>query len=229
MSAVMHQALREAIRLGHRSAGPAHIVLALLDEHRRSIAQEVLQANGIDRTRVEAAADRQYRQGMDEHTPPREVTAGPLWHETAGRAQGFSATLGAGADDPEHVLLALLWQPHHRCFADLLSSAGTSREVIVAALAARGVPVPQSPPPELPPPKTQAAAFPKSRVNDVSWALRVSAPDLNWGIGSDPEEKELSVVLAAANVDLATVLDDVVGEGAWRWRWRNDEVDTRRR
>jgi ATP-dependent Clp protease ATP-binding subunit ClpA len=223
----MRRALREAMRLGHCSAGPAHIVLALLDEHRPSIAQEVLQASGIDRARIEAATHRQYRQGMDEHTPPRGATAEPLWHETAGRAQGFSATLGAGADDPEHVLLALLWQPHHRWFADLLSSAETSRDVIVAALAARGVPVPQSPPPELPPPKTQAAAFPKSRVNDVNWALRQSAPNLNWGIGSDPEEKELSVVLAAGNVDLATVLDDVVGEGAWTWRRRNDEVDAR--
>jgi hypothetical protein len=57
MSAVMHRALREAIRLGHRSAGPAHIVLALLDEHRPSIAQDVLRDNGIDRARIEAAAD----------------------------------------------------------------------------------------------------------------------------------------------------------------------------
>ena len=227
MSAVMHRALREASRLGHRSAGPAHIVLALLDEHRPSIAQEVLQANGIDRARIEAAVDRQYRQGMDEHTPPRGATAEPLWHETAGRAQGFSATFGAGADDPEHVLLALLWQPHHTWFADLLSSVGTSRDVIVAALAARGVPVPQSPPPELPPPTTQAAAFPSSRVNDVNWALRESDPNLHWGIGSDPDDKELSVVLAAANVDLAAVLDDVVGEGAWSWRRRNEEVDAR--
>ena len=227
MSAVMYRALREAIRLGHRSAGPAHIVLALLDEHRPSIAQQVLQENGIDRARIEAAADRQYRQGMDEHTPPRGATAEPLWHETAGRAQGFSATVGVGADDAEHVLLALLWQPHHRWFADLLSSAGTSKDVILAALTARGVPVPQSQLPQLPPPTTQAATFPSSRVNDVNWALREGDPSLSWGIGSDPENKELSVVLAAANVDLATVLDDVVGEGAWRWRRRNEEVDAR--
>lgn len=227
MSAVMHRALREAIRLGHRSAGPAHIVLALLDENRPSIAQEVLQENGIDRPRVEAAVARQYRLGMDEHSPRRGATAEPLWHETAGRAQGFSATLGVGAEDPEHVLLALLWQPHSRWFADLLSSAETSRDGILAALAERGVPVPQSPLPQLPPPKTQAAAFPSSRVNDVNWALRESDPRLNWGIGSDPEDKELMVVLAAADVDLATVLDDVVGEGAWRWRRRNDEVDAR--
>lgn len=227
MSAVMHRALREAIRLGHRTAGPAHIVLALLDENRPSIAQQVLQENGIDRPRIEAAVARQYRLGMDEHSPRRGATAEPLWHETAGRAQGFSASLGAGADDPEHVLLALLWQPHYRWFADLLFSAETSRDGILAALAKRGVPVPQSPLPQLPPPKTQAAAFPSSRVNDVNWALRESDPSLNWGIGSDPEDTELMVVLAAADVDLATVLDDVVGEGAWRWRRRNDEVDAR--
>jgi hypothetical protein len=125
------------------------------------------------------------------------------------------------------VLLALLWQPHHRWFGDLLSSAETSRDVILAALAERGVPVPQSPLPQLPAPKTQAATFPRTRVNDVNWALRESDPSLNWGIGRDPDDSELSVVLAAANVDLATVLDDVVGEGVWRWRRKNDESDAR--
>ena len=54
--------------------------------------------------------------------------------------------------------------------------------------------------------------------HQTAWA-RTSLPTgsgrhrVRWGIGSDPEEKELSLVLAAANVDLATVLDDVVGEG----------------
>ena len=48
MSVVMHRALREAIRLGHRFVGPAHIVLALVDEQPPSIAQEGLQASGVD-------------------------------------------------------------------------------------------------------------------------------------------------------------------------------------
>lgn len=225
MSAVMHQALREAARLGHPSVGPAHIVLALLDENRPSVAREVLQASGIDREPVEASASRQFRPLDHDGIPPGWAMAGPLWHETAGRAQGLAATLGQGADDPELVLLALLWQPHDRWFADVLSSAQTSREVIVAALAARGVPVPPGPLPELPPPKTQAAAFPDSRVNDVNWALRRAYPDLNWGIGSDPEDDELSVVVAAADVDLGAVLDDIVGKGAWHWHRRNNEVD----
>ncbi len=219
MSPVMYRGLKEAIRLGHRSAGPVHIILALLDEDHPSVAQEVLQANGIRRERIEESAHRQYR-----HTDggARGTTAGPLWHETAGRAQGFAATLRTGADDAEHVLLALLWQPEHRWFADVLASAGASREAVVAALAARGVALPHPPPPPLPPPKTQAAAFPKERVNDLNWALRRSAPELNWGIGRDPEDENVSVVLAAADVDLASVLDDVVGSGAWTWRRRNE-------
>lgn len=227
MSVVMHRALREAARLGHRSVGPAHIVLALLDEHQPSVAHEVLQASGIDRERMEASANRQFGHLDDDGVLPEWARTGPLWHETAGRAQGLAATLGEGADDPELVLLALLWQPHHRWFADVLSSAQTSREVIVAALAARGVPVPPSPLPELPPPKTRAAAFPKWRVNDVNWALRRTHPDLNWGIGSDPEDDELSVVLAVADVDLGAVLDDVVGKGAWHWHRWNKELDAK--
>ncbi len=222
-SAVMYRGLSEAVRLGHRSAGPVHIVLALLDEHHPSVAQEVLQANGVGREQIEESAHRQYR-----HDDVRGggATTEPLWHETAGRAQGFAATLGMGAKDPEHVLLALLWQPQHTWFADVLTSADTSREAVVVALAARGVPLPQHPPPQLPRPKTQAAAFPKDRANDLNWALRKSDPQLNWGIGSDPEDEEMSVVLAAAGVDLATVLDDVVGSGAWTWRRKNVTVDS---
>jgi hypothetical protein len=223
LTAARASALREATRLGHRSVGPAHIVLALLDEHRPSIAQEVLQGCGIDRERIEASAHRQFRH-VDDAVPPGWATTGPLWHETAGRAQGLAATLGQEAGESELVLLALLWQPHDRWFADLLSSAQTSREVIVAALAARGVPVPRVPMPGLPPPKTQVAAFPKSLANDVNWALRRTHPDLNWGIGSDPEDDELSVVLAVADVNLGTVLDDVVGKGAWHWHRRNKKV-----
>ena len=72
---------------------------------------------------------------------------------------------------------------------------------------------------------TQAAAFAKGRVNDVNRALRTSSPDLRWGIGSHPDDDEASVVLAAADVDLVTVLDDVVGEGAWSWLSKKEEVD----
>ncbi len=223
MSAVMHRALREAIRLGHAWAGPAHIVLALLDERHPSVARDVLQANGVRRDPIEEAARRQHR-----HNDARDggATAGPLWHETAGRAQGFAASLGTGATDAEHVLLALLWQPQDRWFAEVLASAGTTREAIVAVLAARGVPLPPRPPPLLPPAKTQAAAFPSGRVNDLNRALRKSDPALNWGIGSDPDDDRLSVVLAGAEVDLAGVLDEVVGRGAWTWRRRNPTVDT---
>lgn len=145
-------------------------------------------------------------------------------HETAGRAQGLAATLGQEVDDPELVLLALLWQPRDRWFADVLSSARRSREAIVAALVQHGVAVPRVPLPGLPPPKTQVAAFPKSLANDVNWALRRTYPDLNWGIGSDPEDDELSVVLAVVDLDLGTVLDNVVGKGAWHWHRRNREV-----
>ncbi len=71
-----------------------------------------------------------------------------------------------------------------------------------------------------------AAAFPKERVNDLNWALRRSDPELNWGIGSDPEDEGNGVVLAAAHVDLVTVLDDAIGSGAWTLRRQNSKADT---
>lgn len=225
MSAVMHRALREAIRLGHPSAGAVHVVLALLDEDHPSLARDVLVEHGLDRAHVQALADRQYRHRGAGAPPGGGATAGPLWHETAGRAQGLAAALGA--DDPELVLLALLWQPGDRWFADVLASAQTSREAVVATLGSRRAPVPPGPPPPLPPPKTQAAAFPKGRANDVNWALRAHSPGLHWGIGSDPDDEGTNVVLAAADVDLAAVLDEVVGAGAWRWRRRAGEAEAR--
>jgi hypothetical protein len=222
MSAVMHRALREAIRLGHRTVGLPHVVLALLDQPPPSVAQEVLVEHGIEREPVEASATRQYRQETSAGTPAGGATSGPAWHETAGRAQGLAATLGEGADDAEHVLLALLWEPRNRWFAHVLTEAGTSREEIVAALAGRGLPLPRIALPELPPPMTQVAAFPADRVNEINWALRAHEPDLHWGIGSDPDQDGVSVVLAAEGVDLATVLDDVVGQGGWSWRQKRD-------
>ena len=60
--------------------------------------------------------------------------------------------------------------------------------------------------------------FSKAQVNDVNWALRKSEPDFKWGLGSEPEDEDVTVVLAAPCVELATVLDVVVGTGAWRWR-----------
>lgn len=154
--------------------------------------------------------------------PSGGATTGPLWHETAGRPQGLAATLGEEGDVPEFVLLSLVWRPGDKWFPSVLSSAQTSREAVVSALAARGIPVPPSPLPELPPPKTQAAAFPRSRVNDVSWALRRTHPDLGWGIGRVPDDDGLSGVLAVADVDLGRVLDHLVGEGAWGWHRRNN-------
>ncbi len=216
-SAVLEAALAEAIRLGHQWAGPPHILIALLDERRPSVAKEVLHALGVRRGTIEHEAVRRYG-CTDRATDGRSgATTDILWHETSGRVQGLAAALGTGVISPEHVLIALVWQPRQRWLEDLLVSVGTSRDAVVAELAGRGVPVPVGAPPRLHPPKTQAAAFPKARLHELNWALRERA-DFDWGIGRDKDDPDTMIVLAAAHIELDRVLDDVVGSGLWQWR-----------
>ncbi len=224
MSAALMAALSEAVALGHRHAGLPHVVLALLDERRPSVARDALLAAGVTPEFVATFGVETY--GSVSHDPQDQAgaVAEPLWHETAGRAQGFAAGIGERVVRPEHVLLALLWQPRPTWFEGLLRAAGTSREALVDDLASRGVTVPEVPLPPLPPRMTQAARFPRAHLQEVTRALRVRAPQLHWGIGSDRDDDTRMVVLAASDVDLVAVLDEVVGTGAWSWDPRSGRL-----
>lgn len=217
-SAVMLDGIRRAAALGHRSAGIPHILLALLDEAQPSVARDVLVSVGATREVAEQSASRAYQTAPADAEGRSSARSGPLWHETAARAEGLAAGFGDRSVTSEHILLALLWQPRDRWFEQILGRVGSSREALVAELAARGVSMPKVPLPDLGPPMTQCATFPRAHLDAVNWALREQAPDLRWGIGHDPDDEGVMVVLAAEHVDLSSILDEIVGRGGWTWR-----------
>jgi hypothetical protein len=89
--------------------------------------------------------------------PAQPMTYAPAYYLLKGRAQGFAATLADGRITPEHVLLALLWDPASNS-SYLVWRLGGSRERIVEHLRDLGIPTP-------------AAALPSQR--EVEWGPRV--------------------------------------------------------
>jgi hypothetical protein len=68
----------------------------------------------------------------------------PAYYSMHGRAEAFAAALGDGRITPEHVLLALLWDPSGHS-SQLLWRLGVSRERLVERLRELAVQVPAAP------------------------------------------------------------------------------------
>jgi hypothetical protein len=222
VNGVMGRALMEAIDHGHATGGLPHVILALLDEQHPSTAQDALRAAGVSRQLVEDRGFAGYGSTAAQADSEGRRMAGsePLWHETAARAQGLAVGFGEVRVAPEHVLLAMLWQRDQRWFEDLLGAAGSSREALLEELDRRGIRVPEVSLPAVPPPSTQFAGFPKELVQEVNWALRAASPQGHWGIGSDPDDDNVMIVIAADDIPVEQVLDEVVGSPGWSWRIR---------
>lgn len=76
--------------------------------------------------------------------PPTGLLYSPAYYSMHGRAEGFAAALGDGRITPEHVLLALLWDPRSNS-SHLLWRLGVNRERLVERLGELSVPVPVAP------------------------------------------------------------------------------------
>ena len=210
----MMQALQEAARLHHASAGVPHIVLALLDETRPSTARDVLQSLGLDRRRAESTAEQMYEAVEDSTAGPRTATSEPLWHETLGFAEGFAAGIGRSRANADDILLALVWQARTRSIEEALVLLGTDRQAVFERLVAHGADVPPGELPVVPRPMQQAARFPSRCLDDLVDVLRQRVPLGQWGVHGDRSEPTM-VLLASNDVDIREVLDGVVGTGEW--------------
>jgi hypothetical protein len=130
-----------ARELGRTVASDDLFLLALTGLDEEQPARRALAAEGVDaerlRPRIRTAGDRP----LD---PPAALTSSPAYYKMHGRAQGFAAALGDGRITPEHVLLAVLWDPTSQSSA-LLWRLGVSRERIVSRLRELGVPAPSAP------------------------------------------------------------------------------------
>lgn len=122
-----------------------HLVLALLGPDEKSPATRALQACSITKDSFKRA----YLDLLAESPPSvdggmdREGWLSPSisLYACMGRAQGLAAGLGAASVAPEHVLLAILWDPD-QLEAMVFNRLGVSRQKILDRLVDLGVRAP---------------------------------------------------------------------------------------
>lgn len=135
------------------------------------------------------------------------MTFAPANYLMHGRAQGFAGALGNGAVTPEHVLLALLWDPS-ALSCQVLDRLGVCPQQILDRLRDLDVPVPKA---ALPPQRKvdmgERVWFERADVPCVLDHLRLHiSPATRWGFNDDGDRAwvfaeshvELDVLVAAA-------------------------------
>lgn len=131
-----------ARRLGRPVAGDDLFLLGMTELPPEEPARRALEAEQLDSSRILDGIQTTLGVGTEE--VEGGITFTPAVYTMNGRAEGFSAALGDGAVRPEHVLMALLWDPS-TVSSLLVRHIGSEREHILNRLRDMGVPVPQSP------------------------------------------------------------------------------------
>ncbi|MDY7106330.1 MAG: hypothetical protein S0880_34535 [Actinomycetota bacterium] len=211
---LMARALRAAAELGEPSAGPAHVLLALVDPPEPTRAARVLAELGIDREWVLE------RRSAPESDTVDGTRASSALNHIVGFAAGLAAGLGRCDVDDTCALLSLVYQSSRMVgIADL----DLDGDEIVEALLARGAEVPLASPPLPPDPHRPlgpavfvagedrgalARALTDHDPSAVgSWGWNVSAwkPGWVWFVG--PEDLAIAEIARAVVVDASSVIE----------------------
>lgn len=134
-----------ARQLGRAVAGDGLFLVAVAGLDGDPPARRALEAEGLSAERLLG----EVRTGGDGPPDGEFFTAGLqytyTYSWTSGWADGFAAAAsGDGTITPEHVLLALLWDPMSQS-SQLLWNLGVAREAVVERLRELGVTVPRAP------------------------------------------------------------------------------------
>jgi hypothetical protein len=203
---ILERVLSGARRLGRQVASDDLFLLAVAELPGESQARQALEAEGVDAERLLA----EIRTGGD---GPSELKAGltyaPAFYSMQGRAEAFAAALGDGAIAPEHVLVAVLWDPMSAS-SQLLWRLGVSRERIVKRMGDLGVSVPRAP---LPVQREievgERVRFGRKDVRSVLDYLRQQIPPgTAWGFNY---EGDRAWVHAEASVDVQALVGRALG------------------
>ena len=138
-------ARNEATRLGHQWFGVEHLLLALLQRERPSLAGVILGRQGLTYDGLARDLESLTVGGMPPASGVEEgesVSPDPRYQRFAGWVEGFAAALSA-EPSAELALVGICWLDR----PPLLGS-GLNREAVLAALGDAGVPLPAT---ELPP------------------------------------------------------------------------------
>lgn len=192
-----------AQRLGRDVASDELFLLALLELPDDVPARSALEAEGVteDQALTEVRTD-----GDKASDTLQGLLFPPAFNALLGRAQAFAASLGDGAITPEHVLLALIWDPTSGS-SQLLWRLGVQREQIVDRLARGGIPTPEAPiPKQREIEMGEQVWFDRSDVSKVLQGLgRRIHPGTHWGFNY---EGDRAWVWAEAHVDLTALVDE---------------------
>jgi hypothetical protein len=188
---------RACFELGRTVAGDDLFLLALTELDDDQPARLALAHESVDHDRLLSVI-----RTSGDHPPDSAqiLTFSPAYYTVHGRAQGFAAVLGDGRITPEHLLLALIWDPaSHSSY--LLWRLGAGRERVVEHLGELGVPVPSAP---LPPQREiewgERVWFDRADTTPVLDQIRLHvAPDIRWGFNY---EDDRAWAVAEASVDL---------------------------
>lgn len=205
--AVSQRAGQHAIDLGRLVMGDAFLLLALLELDAAPPARRALEAEGVTRDRV---LEWIRVSGDASDDQPRGVTYSPATYTVQGRAEAFAAALGDGEITPEHVLLALLWDPVSGS-SQALWKLGASRERVLDHLRDDGVALPQA---SLPAQREidwgQRVWFDREKARTVLERVQLHvSPETTWGFNY---EDDRAWVIAESCVDLQALVDSALAE-----------------
>lgn len=182
-------------------AGDDLFLLALAGLDPARPARRALDAEGVTAERLRP---RIVATGDEAAASPAGLTYSPAYYSMYGRAEAFAATLGDGTISPEHVLLALLWNPDSHS-SQALWHFGVPRESVVGRLAGLGVAVPTAPlPTQREVDVGQRAWIDRDQLRAVIDHLRLHVPPgTHWAFNYEGDRAWVS---AEAGVDLAAIV-----------------------
>ncbi len=194
-----------ARRMGYPVASDDLFLLAVAELAEGTPARDVLESAGIGAGRLATEIS---SRALPMSAESRGLMFPPAYNSMAGRAEAFAASLGDGPISPEHVLMALIWDPTSLS-SQLLSQLGVSRTDIIDGLRSRGVAVPRtSIPPQVEVEMGERIWIEREEVQRVITELpKRLPPEAHFGFNY---EDDRAWVRADASVDLRSLVDDVL-------------------
>jgi hypothetical protein len=191
--------------MGYTVASDDLFLLAVAELPERTPARQVLEAEGINGERLATEISARARSMPVGSTGLLFPAA---FNSMAGRAEAFAASLGDGPVTPEHVLMALIWDPSSLS-SQLLWRLGVSREDIIGRLRSQGVAVPRtSIPPRVEVEMGERIWIDRDDLLHVIAELPMSLPpDAHFGFNYEDDRAWL---VAEASVDLRSLVDGIL-------------------
>jgi ATP-dependent Clp protease ATP-binding subunit ClpA len=206
---VLGRAAEEARRLGHGWVGTEHYLLALLGEP--SVATEALAELGITYDRV---LDKLRNGPSDPDWPPPRYERGKglspsaATYKLQARAEGFAFAWGYGRPQPEHWLLAMVYDDHG--MAGRLHDLGAAQPAILDALRRRAVRVPEADPPRYRPwrgrQRVEVEEAALKPLIDLLIQQHPPGSQWRWGFNWLPGQPRRARVIAEEGIELDALL-----------------------